>query len=169
MLPHFNPQETMNSNITQTLAFVGIDWADQKHAWQVQTEKTQSAGTLQQDASQIQQWIKQLRQQYPDCQFVIAIETTKGPLISALLQFDDVTIYPVNPAALAAYRKALAHRGGKNDPNDAMLLCPFLKHYIDQLRPLRHDSPLTRKMASVHLANEAKKRGFFRNDAVPNG
>jgi len=139
----------MNSSVTQTSAFVGIDWADQTHAWHVQTEETQSAGTLQQDARQIQKWIKQLRQQHPDCQFAIAIETTKGPLISALLQFDDVTIYPVNPAALAAYRKAFAHGGGKNDPGDAMLLCQFLRHYIDQLRPLRHDSPLTRKLAAM--------------------
>lgn len=79
----------------------------------------------------------------------MAIETTKGPLISALLQYDDFTIYPVNPAALAAYRKAFAHGGGKNDPGDAMLLCQYLTHYIQRLKPLRQDQPLTRTLAAM--------------------
>jgi len=139
----------MNSSITQTPVIVGIDWADQTHAWHVKTEESESAGTLQQDACQIQQWIKQLRQQHPNRQFAIAIETTKGPLISALLDCNDILIYPINPAALAAYRKAFAHGGGKNDPGDAMLLCQYLGHYIKQLKPLRQDRPLTRKLAAM--------------------
>lgn len=139
----------MNPSITQTPVIVGIDWADQTHAWHVMTEESESAGTLQQEACQIQQWIKQLRQQHPNRQFAIAIETTKGPLISALLDCNDITIYPINPAALAAYRKAFAHGGGKNDPGDAMLLCQYLGHYIKQLKPLRQDQPLTRKLAAM--------------------
>ena len=70
-------------------------------------------------------------------------------MISALLKYDDITIYPVNPAALAAYRKAFAHGGGKNDPGDALLLAQYLKHYIDQLRPLRQNQPLTRKLSAM--------------------
>jgi transposase len=152
--PPFNKQETMNLSVTQTPVtqtpvIVGIDWADQTHAWHLQTSDSQSDGTLEQDASQIQQWVKQLRREHPGAQFAIAIETTKGPLISALLQCEDITIYPINPAALAAYRKAFAHGGGKNDPGDALLLCQYLNHYIEQLRPLRHDQPLTRKLAAM--------------------
>jgi len=138
----------MNSLAQQTI-LVGIDWADQTHAWHIQSGETQSAGLLQQDAAAIQDWAGQLRKQHPDCQFAVAIETTKGALISALLQHDDITIYPVNPAALAAYRKAFAHGGGKNDPGDAMLLCQYLSHYIQKLRPLRRDQPLTRKLAAM--------------------
>ena len=139
----------MNPIVTQTPVIVGIDWADQTHAWHAQTQESQSAGTLQQDACQIQQWFKQLRQQHPEREFAVAIETTKGPLISALLDCDGITIYPINPAALAACRKAFAHGGGKNDPGDAMLLCQYLSHYIMKLRPLRHDQPLTRKLATM--------------------
>ena len=105
----------MNAILTQPTVLVGIDWADQTHAWHLQHGQDQLAGVLEQDAEVIQQWTGQLREQYPDCQFAIAIETTKGPLISALLTHQDITIYPVNPAALAAYRKAFAHGGGKND------------------------------------------------------
>lgn len=56
-------------------------------------------------------------------------EQTRGALINALLMFSDVHIFPVNPAALANYRKAFAHGGGKNDPADAQLLCQYLSHY----------------------------------------
>ena len=138
----------MNS-LTQETVLVGIDWADQTHAWHLQREHTQSAGILQQDASAIEDWVKQLRKQHPDCNFAVAIETSKGALISALLGYDDITIYPINPAAMAAYRKAFAHGGGKNDPGDAMLLCQYLKHYIEKLRPLRTESALTRKLAAM--------------------
>ncbi len=64
-------------------------------------------------------------------------------------QYDDVIIYPINPAALASYRKAFAHGGGKNDPSGAMLLAEYLQHYIDKLRPLRQDEPLTREIAAL--------------------
>lgn len=139
----------MNAILTQPTVLVGIDWADQTHAWHLQHGQDQLAGVLEQDAEVIQQWTGQLREQYPDCQFAIAIETTKGPLISALLTHQDITIYPVNPAALAAYRKAFAHGGGKNDPGDALLLCDYLQHYIQKLRPLRYDQPLTRELAAM--------------------
>ena len=138
----------MNS-LPQKTIHVGIDWADQTHAWHLQSEQTQSAGLLQQDVDAIQNWVEQLRKDHPDCQFAVAIETTKGALISALLGRDDITIYPINPAALAAYRKAFAHGGGKNDPSDALLLCQYLTHYIEKLRPLRRDKPLTRKLAAM--------------------
>ena len=136
----------MNS-LAQKTVVVGIDWADQTHAWHLQSEQTQNAGLLEQDAVAINDWIGQLRKQHPDCQFAVAIETNKGALISALLQHDDVIIYPINPAALASYRKAFAHGGGKNDPGDAMLLCQYLKYYIEKLRPLTMESALTRKLA----------------------
>lgn len=135
--------------LTQETILVGIDWADQTHAWHLQNGHTPTSGLLQQDASEIQDWISQLRKQHPACNFAIAIETTKGALISALLGHDDITIYPINPAAMAAYRKAFAHGGGKNDPGDALLLCQYLAHYIEQLRPLKQDQALTRKLAGL--------------------
>ncbi|MFO0979699.1 MAG: transposase [Planctomycetaceae bacterium] len=79
----------------------------------------------------------------------MAVEQTRRALINALLMFQDLNIFPVNPAALANYRKAFAHGGGKNDPADAQLLCQYLSPYRDQLRPLKRDEPLTRELASL--------------------
>ena len=138
----------MNS-LTQKNVFIGIDWADQTHAWHLESERTQIAGTLKQDAAAIQTWIQQLRKQYPNCQFAVAVEASKGALVAALLGHDDITIYPINPAAAAAYRKAFAHGGGKNDPSDALLLCQYLVHYKNRLKPLRLNQPLTRELAAM--------------------
>lgn len=137
-----------HSSVEETV-FVGVDWADQLHAWHLRSSQTEDSGLLQQDAGDIKAWVKLLRDKHPSSQFAVAIETTKGPLISALLEFDDITIFPINPAALAAYRKAFAHGGGKNDPGDAWLLCEYLEKYNQRLRPLRRDQPLTRKLAAL--------------------
>ena len=139
----------MDSSLTHTTALVGIDWADQTHAFHLKSATAETVGTIEQDAQAIEAQIKQWRAACPQSQFAVAIETTKGPLISALLKYDDVVIYPINPAALAAYRKAFAHGGGKNDPGDALLLCDYLEHYISKLKPLRRDDPLTRKLAAM--------------------
>jgi transposase len=132
------------------LISIGIDWADADHVFHLMNPSGPViGGTFKQDPQAIEEVIDDWRKRFPNATFAIAIETTKGPLISALLEYKDVVIYPVNPAALANYRKAFTHGGGKNDPADAMLLAQYLEHYLDQLRPLRHDEPLTRELASL--------------------
>ena len=64
------------------------------------------AGTFKQDPKEICQTITAWRKTYPGATFAVAIEATKGALINALIAYDDVVIYPINPAALASYRKA---------------------------------------------------------------
>jgi len=85
----------------------------------------------------------------PNAIFAVAIEATKGAIFNALLEFDDLQIYPVNPAAMANYRKAFAHGGGKNDPVDAKLLSQFIDHYREQIQPLKPNSELTRKIVAM--------------------
>jgi transposase len=133
-----------------TLVFVGIDWADSSHAFHlIGPDGIMFTGDVKQDPQAINNLVQGWRNQFPDASFAVAIETTKGPLITVLLQYQDIVVYPVNPAALASYRKAFAHGGGKNDPSDARRLAEYLQHYIDQLRPLRQDEPLTREIASL--------------------
>lgn len=135
---------------SQHVVCIGIDWADETHAYHL-TDLTGKpvAGTVQQQPGQIRELFEIWRQQFPNATFCIAIEQSKGPLINILLEFPDVQIYPINPAGLANYRKAFAHGGGKNDPSDAMLLYQYLENYRDQLRPLRTDDPLTKELTSL--------------------
>ncbi len=129
---------------------VGIDWADQLHAYHLTgADDASQHGFVEQDPEKIEELIDAWRTQFPNATFSVSIEQSKGALINLLQRFEDVVIYPVNPAALANYRKAFAHGGGKNDPSDAQLLVQYLQHYRDQLRPLRTDDPLTRELAAL--------------------
>jgi len=134
----------------RNIVFVGIDWADSLHAFHLLTaEGTEQHGSFQQNPAEIDSLFATWRKSFPQATLAVAIEQSRGPLISALLKYDDVIIYPVNPASLASYRKAFAHGGGKNDPVDARLLAQYLLNYHEQLRPLKQDEPLTRELATL--------------------
>ena len=154
---------------------VGIDWADKVHAWHcVDPTGNVSHGELEQSPRAIAQWIATIRQRCPDASIEICIETSRGALVNALLEH-DVTVYPINPNALASYRKSHAHGGGKSDRVDARLILQFLAERRSSLRPLAQSSPLTRKLAAlsqdrrqlvehrVDLSNELKStlKTFF--------
>lgn len=129
---------------------IGIDWADAEHAYHVRdAERGDLFGSFKQQPEDIARQFNDWRARYPGATFCIAIEQSRGPLISALIDYEDITIYPINPAAMANYRKAFAHGGGKSDPVDARLLVDFLQHYLDRLKPLVRDLPLTRELAGL--------------------
>jgi transposase len=67
-------------------------------------------------------------------------------LINALREYALAEVYPVNPKALANYRSAFAHGGGKNDPVDARLILKFIEQNREHLRPLQKDSPETTEL-----------------------
>ena len=129
---------------------MGIDWADQSHAYAMQdaSGKVHHA-TFAQSPEAIAELVLGWQKQYPGVGIAVCIETSRGPLINALLEYPEIQIYPINPNALANYRKAFAHGGGKNDPLDAALILQFLKLYREQLRPLRRNEPITRELAAL--------------------
>ena len=137
------------SPIDGSTLMIGIDWADENHAFHCVTPDGKvCAGVFDQDPQAIADWIAQWRQRFPGCQIEICLETSRGALINSLLEH-PLTIFPINANALANYRKAFAHGGGKNDPTDAKLICQFLTHYRDQLKPLNQDQPLTRELGTL--------------------
>lgn len=128
---------------------IGIDWADKIHAWHcVDSAGNVSQGELEQSPVGIARWIASLKQQCPEETIEICIETSRGALVNALLEH-DVVVYPINPNALASYRKSHAHGGGKSDRVDARLILKFFAERRSSLRPLLQNSPLTRKLASL--------------------
>jgi len=134
----------------QTKILIGIDWADDKHDFHLidPSEKVQT-GVFKQAPKVIAEQLKVWREQFPGATFLIAIEASKGALINALVEHDDIVIYPVNPAALAYHRKSFAHGGGKNDPLDAKRLAGFLQDRLSDLRPLKRDRPITRELGTL--------------------
>ena len=134
----------------QTDILIGIDWADAKHDFHlIEPDGKVQADQFKQSPKAIKQQLQRWREAFPDATLLIAIEASKGALINALIEQEDVVIYPVNPAALAYHRKSFAHGGGKNDPLDAKRLAGFLRDRVSDLRPLKRDQPITRELASL--------------------
>ena len=147
---------------------IGIDWADKTHAWHcVDSAGNVSYGELDQSPVGIQRWVASIRKQSPEATIEICIETSRGAIINALLEY-DVVLYPINPNALSKYRGSHTHGGGKSDPVDARLIFKFLAERRTELRPLLQNSALTRELSAlsedrrklvqhrVQLSNELK-------------
>jgi transposase len=89
-------------------AFVGLDWADQQHAVCLQASGSTKVETcvLKQTAESIGEWANQLRTRFKGRKVAVCLEQSKGALIYALMSYDILVLYPVNPQTLAKYRKA---------------------------------------------------------------
>ena len=85
----------MNS---ENIIHIGIDWADAKHDFHlIKADGETSIGVFEQKPEAIEVQIEAWRKACPDARFAVAIETTKGALINALVQYDDIEVYPVQP------------------------------------------------------------------------
>ena len=93
----------------------------------------------------------------------LGIETSRGPVISALLAYDFIVLFPVNPKALKDYRAAFAVSGAKDDRTDAQLLEELIGLHREKFRALAPDTELTRRLAGLvqtrrHLVDERTRR-----------
>jgi hypothetical protein len=144
------PADSSAASTSKNTIQVGIDWADKEHAYSSLLPSGKiKTGSFKQSKTGIEEWIAELFKLAPDCNIDICIETSSGALINALMEYPQVRIFPVNPLALANYRKAFAPGGGKNDPVDARLIMQFLQHYRAQLRQLIPNSPETRELTAL--------------------
>jgi transposase len=149
---------------TDFAATIGLDWADQKHdLWlrSADSSKTEHI-TLNQTPEAIHDWVAKLRERFGNRPVAIALETSRGPVISALLAYDFIVLFPINPKALKNYRAAFCVSGAKDDRTDAMLLEEYVRLHRDKLRALEPDTELTRKLAGLcenrrHLVDERSR------------
>jgi transposase len=71
---------------------------------------------------------------------------SRGPLIYALLKYDFLVIYPINPTTLAKYCEAFSPSRAKDDPRDADYLLDLLMLHRDRLKAWRPDTAKTRTL-----------------------
>ena len=138
-------------------AFVGLDWADEEHAFcvlPVDLGAAAQTGTLKQRPEAIAAWATELRERFGGRPVAVCLEQSRGALIYALMAYDFLVLCPVNPAQLASYRKALYPSGAKDDPTDAELLARFVREHRDQLRVWQPDDEITR---GLRLLNEQRR------------
>src|SRR5215469_6393016 len=141
----------------QFAGFVGIDWADQKHAWclQVAGSTQRESGELEHKVETVETWIAQLCQRFRERPIAIAVEQVKGALVHMLAKYECLHLYPVPSTTSASMRKALHPSGAKDDPQDADMLLDFLLKHRDRLHRLAPDNEATRRVQN--LVEERRK------------
>lgn len=137
-----------NLNELELAACVGLDWADQRHVICLQATDgaTTESRELEQKPDALHDWVAQLRVRFEGRKVGIAIEQSRGAVIHALMMYDFLVLYPINPKALARYREAFRASGAKDDPLDAELLLDLLRLHRSRLRAWLPDTVETRRL-----------------------
>lgn len=138
-------------------ALIAIDWADRQHAVCLSDQTTcrREQYVVKQTPESLRAWVLSLRARFAGQRLAVCTEQSRGPLIYALLQYDFLVLYPVNPATLAKYRQAFTPALGKDDPSDADYLLDLLEHHRDRLQAWRPDDEQTR---TLRLLVEQRRR-----------
>lgn len=153
-----NPSSlTVSTSLPDFAAFVGLDWGDEKHALSLSAASGPIERTeLKQVPEALADWANGLRSRFPNGKIAICLEQARGALISALMSYEHLVLFPVNPKMLARFREALHPSRSKDDPIDADLLLELLLKHRQHLRAWQPDTIQTRQLA---LLNE-QRRGF---------
>lgn len=138
----------MEPETSAIVAWIGLDWADQKHHLCLQPVGSEQVETvvLPHRPEAIHDWACQLRQRFPQGFIAVALEQSRGALLYALMGYAFFLLYPVPPRTLAEYRRAFFGSGAKDDPRDADLLLELVRCHRDRLHLWAPDDPLTRRL-----------------------
>jgi transposase len=132
-------------------ACIGLDWADAKHdvCLQAAGSERREFLVLEHSPEAIDAWVQTLRTRFHGEPVAVCLELNKGPIVSALRQYDFLVLFPVNPFTLAKYREAFTPSRAKDDPTDAELQVELLLKHRDKLTPLTPQSPTMRALAQL--------------------
>lgn len=131
-------------------AYIGIDWADAKHdvCLQVAGETQRHFSVIDHTPQSIDRWAKSLFERY-GAPIAIALELSKGPLVSVLQKYEFFCLFPINPSTLARHRKTFVCSGAKDDPTDAQWALELLLTHPQRFPQLIPQSPAMRILASL--------------------
>jgi transposase len=137
-----------DANTVDYAAFVGLDWGSEKHsiALQAAGSKEIERYELKQNPEDLHGWLSRLQDKFGGRFVAVAIEQTKGAVIHALMSYDFVHVFRINPKSMADYRKAFSPGGAKDDPTDADYLLEWVTLHRDRLKPWVPDNPQTRAL-----------------------
>lgn len=138
----------MAVSTTDFAALIGIDWADRKHdiCLKAADQDALEFAQLEHDPGAIDAWAGQLRRRFAGRPVAVVLEQRKGPLIYALLKYDFLVLFPVNPQTLARLRRAFKTSRAKDDPTDAALMVEFIQRHGDKLSRWQPEQPAVRKL-----------------------
>ena len=138
-------------------AYIGIDWSDKKHDCCLIDAATgrKESSILKHSPEAIDKWVSGLRARFPRQKLALCLEQSRGPLIYALMKYDFLLLYPINPSTLSNYRKSFSPSGAKDDPTDAEFLAEIVSTHRERLRVWQPDDVKTRSLQ--HLVEHRRK------------
>src|ERR1700719_1473422 len=150
-------------------AFVGIDWADQKHDVVLRSAGDPAEPEHQVVKSEINglnDWIAQMHERFGEKgKVLVCLEQSRGALIYQLMAYELFELYPINPSQLANYRRTFFSSGAKDDRPDADLLSELVMCHRDRLKAWKPDDQLTRELATL---NEGRRNAVDRRTELAN-
>jgi transposase len=99
--------------------------------------------------------VQTLRTRFHGYPGAVCLELNKGPLVSALRQYDFLVLFPVHPLTVARYREAFIPSRAQDDPSDAERPVDLLLNHRDKLKPLQ---PHSSAMRALTPRVEARRR-----------
>jgi transposase len=129
-------------------AYLGIDWADAKHDLCLLDASSgkKTHLVIKHTPEAIAEYVTSLRTRYGGRPIAVGLEQARGPLLFALLQYDFLVLYPINPSTLARYREAFSPSRAKDDPSDAAFAAELLQQHRERLKAWRPDDEQTRTL-----------------------
>jgi hypothetical protein len=88
---------------SQNILFIGLDWADQEHVCCLNSSAadTEIVETIQHDPEEIAQWVSGLKKRFPGHRLLVALEQSRGAVIWALAEHQELELFPINPRQLS--------------------------------------------------------------------
>jgi len=148
-------------------AWIGIDWADEKHdvsLYDLETGK-QEVLTIAQNPEALQEWLGQLRARYEGGYVAVVLEQGRGGLLNALMSCEFLVLYIINPKSLSSFREAFYGSGATSDPVDAELMRDMVRQNPSRFRAWRPDDVPTR---SLRLLTEGRRHLVNQSTALTN-
>ncbi len=132
-------------------AYIGIDWADQKHDICLYDPISQQFefSVISSQPEAIDAWVEGLRKRFNGGAIAICTEQKRGPLIYALCKYEFLVLYPINAQTVAKYRQAFAPSRAKSDLRDAQLLVELLLKHNDKLQAWQPSSATLRSLQQL--------------------
>ena len=137
-------------------AWIGLDWADEKHDWSLCTaDGKRRQGQMKSTPEAIELWAADLAQEFSGRPVVVALEQTRGALTGMLCKYAHIVLYPVHSTTVANYRKTFKPSGVKSDLKDSALILDLVRKNPERFQPQRPDTVATRSLQ--FLTEERRK------------
>ncbi|MGH8458524.1 MAG: IS110 family transposase, partial [Nevskiales bacterium] len=138
----------MTTSATSFAAWVGLDWADRQHDVCL---KPVAGGVcefsqIEHRPEAIEAWAYALRDRFAGQRIAVCLEQRKGALIYALLKYEFLVLFPVNPQTLCRFRRAFKTSRAKDDPSDAAWMVELLERHPDKLAAWQPDTAAVRQL-----------------------